>query len=84
MRVYIVAPDYAEARELAARYELGHNEWRWVHSHEDLRGLRCPQVIQSNCFGLRRIGDFPSRVDIYQQLDITQARVAIVPCRVKP
>lgn len=84
MRVYILAPDYAEARRLAQRYELGPAQWRWVHSHWDLMGTCHPQVIQSNCFGLRNTGNHPFRLEIYQQLDITGARVAIVPCRVWP
>ena len=80
MKVYIVTPDFAEATRLAQRYELGPREWRYVHSYRDLMGASHPQVIQSNCFGLRNVQDYPLRLETYQQLGITQARVAIVPC----
>ena len=83
MKVYIVAPDHAEARLLAQRYELGYREWRWVHSHHDLMGLRRPAVIQASCFGRRNPHDVEFRRMVYQQYDITEARVVIVPCRIK-
>ena len=84
MKVYVVAPDFAEADMLRRRYGLRPSEWRYVESERDLRGTHRPQVIMSNCFGRRNPADHHRRLGIYQQLDITEARVAIVPCRVEP
>lgn len=83
MKVYIVAPDFAESETLRRRYELSPSETRYVDNERVLRGTHHPQVIASNCFGIRNPADYQRRVGIYQQLDITEARVAIVPCRIK-
>lgn len=76
----ILADTFWESETLRMRYGLSRTESTYVIDHNVLRGHLRPQVIMPSCYGM--VDDVRRRM-IRQELEIVQARVAHVPCRIE-
>jgi hypothetical protein len=75
---FILCATRREAQEIAARGNL--DNWRWLEDAQMIRGLDTPTVWRTPCWFDSEHWTSPAKIEIHNQLAITNAVVKTVDC----